>query len=71
MARRTTGHPILPAGIFADILEQFGEDTADMALDNVQDGTWSVEDVENFMNRDDVDPDDWQKFEEGWRPAKW
>ena len=42
-----------------------------MALDNVQDGTWSVEDVENFMNRDDIDPDDWQKFEEGWRPDKW
>lgn len=71
MARRTTGHPILPIDLFADILEQFGEDTADMALDNVQDGTWSVDDVENFMNRDDIDPEDWQKFEEGWRPKKW
>lgn len=71
MARRTKGHPILPIGIFADILEQFGEDTADMALDNVQDGIWSVDDVENFMRREDIDPEDWSKFEEGWRPDKW
>lgn len=71
MARRTTGHPILPIDIFGDLLEKFGEDAADEVLDRVQEGGMSIDDAETILRRDDIDPEDWPKFEEGWRPNKW
>lgn len=71
MARRTTGHPILPIGIFEDLLNLTDEDTATEILDQVQEGTLDVSDVERFMNRPDIDPSDWQDFENGWRPTDW
>ena len=71
MARRTTGHPILPIDIFGDLLEKFGEDAADEILDRVQEGGMSIDDAEAILRRDDIDPEDWPKFEEGWRPKKW
>lgn len=63
--------PIMPANMFADIFEQFGEETASMAFDNVENGIWTVDEVQDFMDRPDIEPDDWEKFEEGWRPNNW
>lgn len=69
--RRTEGHPILPISLFDKISDFQGEDAAVEILDLVQEGNLSVEDVEKALNRSDIDPSDWERFEEGWRPDNW
>ncbi|BCW67342.1 hypothetical protein NicSoilB4_21050 [Arthrobacter sp. NicSoilB4] len=69
--RKTSGHPILPAKHFDWLLTHWGEDAAVEILDKVQLGEMSVEEVEKGINRPDIDPGDWQAFEDGWRPPNW
>ena len=69
--RKTTGHPILPAKYFDWLLIHWGEDAAVELLDKVQIGEMTVEQVERAINRPDIDPENWQDFEEGWRPSNW
>ena len=40
-------------------------------VDRVQDGRMTVEDVRKALNRPDIKPEDWRKFEDGWRPPNW
>ena len=69
--RRTEGHPILPATVYSDVYDILGVDGADEILDQVQEGRITVEDVERMLERDDIDPEDWEAFEDGWRPENW
>ena len=69
--RKTRGHPILPAKHFDWLLTHWGEDAAVEILDKVQTGEMTVEQVERAINRPDIEPEDWQDFEEGWRPPDW
>lgn len=59
-----------------------GKAKADEVAQEVQDGErtaheanqWSKEIEELYeksRNRPDIEPEDWQKFEEGWRPKGW
>ena len=63
--------PLLPAKAFLWLYDHWGEDEAQEVLDKVQRGEMTVEWVEKAINRPDIDPKDWQKFEEGWRPSGW
>lgn len=69
--RRTTGHPILPAELYSDLYDLMGADGADEVLDQVQEGRLTVDQVEKALNRPDIDPEDWEDFENGWRPDNW
>jgi len=69
--RKTTGAPILPAHLFAEIYQLWGEDGAVEILDKVQLGEMTVEQVETALRRPDIEPEDWQRFEDGWRPDGW
>ena len=69
--RRTEGHPILPIKLFDWFYENQGEDAAVEILDLVQEGKLKVEDLDKAIKRPDIDSSDWQRFEEGWRPANW
>jgi CTP:molybdopterin cytidylyltransferase MocA len=69
--RKTTGAPILPAHLFDEIYQLWGEDGAVEILDKVQLGEMTVEQVETALRRPDIQPEDWQRFEEGWRPDGW
>jgi hypothetical protein len=64
-------HPLLPAKAFLWLYDHWGEDAAQEVLDKVQIGEMSVEQVEKAINRPDINPKDWQDFEEGWRPSGW
>lgn len=37
----------------------------------IMDGKRSAEDVMRAIDRPDIGPEDWQAFEEGWRPDGW
>lgn len=69
--RKTSGPPILPATLFDQIMQLWGEDEAVEILDKVQLGEMTVDQVERALNRPDIEPEDWQRFEEGWRPDAW
>ena len=69
--RKTTGPPILPPRLFDEINQIWGEEAAVEILDKVQLGEMTVEHVETGLRRPDIDPSDWQRFEEGWRPDHW
>ncbi|TFB83605.1 hypothetical protein E3O44_17165 [Cryobacterium algoricola] len=69
--RKTTGHPILPARLFDEINQIWGEEAAVETLDKVQVGEMTVEQVQTGLRRPDIEPEDWQRFEEGWRPDNW
>lgn len=69
--RKTTGPPILPARLFDEIYQLWGEEGAVEILDKVQTGEMTVEQVETALRRPDIEPEDWQRFEEGWRPNGW
>lgn len=69
--RKTSGPPILPATLFDQIMQLWGEDEAVEILDKVQVGEMTVDQVERALNRPDIEPEDWQRFEEGWRPDAW
>lgn len=63
--------PLLPAKAFLWIYDYWGEDAAQEVLDKVQNGEMSVEQVGKAIDRPDINPKDWQDFEEGWRPPGW
>jgi hypothetical protein len=59
-----------------------GEDKADEVAEDVESGDmdkgaaeeWSIqieEMRENSRGRRDIEPEEWQDFEEGWRPDGW
>jgi len=62
-------HPILPIKDYSWLYDHWGEDAANEVLDKVQTGEMTVEHIENCINRPDINPKDWQDFEEGWRPS--
>lgn len=66
-------HPILPIDLFEDIYKMWhgDDDAVARVVSNVQDGKLSVKDVRKAINRPDINPEDWQSFEEGWRPDDW
>ena len=69
--RRTSGHPILPAELFSRLYDIGGGDFATEILDQVQEGSMTVEQVRKSLDRPDIDPEDWRDFEDGWRPDGW
>lgn len=46
-------HPILPAKMFSDIYDRFGEQAAKDTLCDVQDGKISVKTLEKYLFRDE------------------
>ncbi len=65
--------PKLPADLFLKLFDLWHGDEESIAdvVRRVQDGDMSVDDVKRALNRSDIDPDDWQAFEDGWRPDDW
>jgi hypothetical protein len=64
-------HPLLPAKAFLWLYDHWGEDAAQEVLDKVQIGEMSVDEVETYINRPDINPKDWADYEDGWRPSWW
>lgn len=54
MERRTTGHPILPIDIFADLYEKYGDDTATEILDRVQEGSMTITEAKLLIREDEI-----------------
>ncbi len=59
-----------------------GSDKAEEVKKEVESGERSMDEVEDWAdklwdnyekhhNRPDIEPEDWQKFEDGWRPENW
>lgn len=65
-------HPILPIELANRIYDLWhDEDAMNDIIRKVQDGRMSVDDVRRALDRPDIEPEDWQDFEEGWRPDGW
>ena len=64
-------HPLLPIKAFSWLYDHWGYDAAKEILDKVQNGEMKVEQVETAIRRPDIEPEDWQRFEEGWHPDDW
>lgn len=45
-------HPILPAKLFSEIYDEFGEQAAKDTLSDVQEGKISVETLEKYLPKD-------------------
>lgn len=65
--------PKMPAELFGQVYDLFhgDEDSIHDVVERVEDGRMSVEDVRRNLARPDIDPEDWQDFEDGWRPSNW
>lgn len=66
-------HPILPIELFSKLFDLWhgDEDAVTDIVQRVQEGKMSVDDVRKALNRPDIDPENWQDFEDGWRPNGW
>lgn len=60
--------PLLSAKAFLWLCDNWGDEEAEEVFDKVQSGQMSVEEVDTYINRPDIDPKDWADFEDGWRP---
>lgn len=49
MARRTEGHPVLPAEVYSGLYDLGGADFADEILDQVQEGSRTIEEAEALL----------------------
>jgi len=63
--------PLIPLEIFRWLLRNWGEDAAFEIYDKVERGEMTTELVETLFYRPDIEPKDWQDFEDGWRPEGW
>lgn len=63
--------PLIPSEIFRWLLRNWGEEAAFEIYDKVERGELTTERVETLFYRPDIEPEDWQDFENGWRPAGW
>ena len=66
-------HPILPIDLFDKLYDLWHGDEESLSdiVRRVQDGRMSVDDVRKALDRPDIQPEDWQDFEDGWRPDDW
>jgi hypothetical protein len=64
--------PILPIELCCKLMDLFHDDeSVNDIIERVQEGRLSVDQVRKELNRPDIDPEDWQAFEDGWRPDGW
>lgn len=77
-----SGSERLSSEAFAIFETYLGLSKAEEIAQEVRDGELSASEAEqwsqsvqqtseNARNRPDIEPEDWQKFEEGWRPEGW
>jgi hypothetical protein len=76
------GSAELPADVYRRIERYLGTGKADDVVEQVRSGFTTIADAdawsraveqqwERSRNRPDIEPEDWQAFEEGWRPEGW
>jgi hypothetical protein len=63
--------PLLPQKYFDWIESNWGLEEALRIDKEILDGKRTAEDVMRAIDRPDIEPEDWQSFEEGWRPDGW
>lgn len=66
-------HPILPIDLYGKLNDLWNGDEEAVAdvVRRVQDGKMSVTDVIKALKRSNINPKEWRKFEDGWRPEDW
>ena len=53
------------------IYNRDGVEEANRWFDKVHNGDITREELDRMIDRPDIDPEDWQDFEDGWRPNNW
>ncbi|KRF44609.1 hypothetical protein ASH01_11495 [Terrabacter sp. Soil811] len=66
-----TRPPLLPQKYFDWIATNWSLEDAHRIDKEVIEGTRSAEDVIRAIDRPDMEPENWQAFEDGWRPDGW
>lgn len=61
----------LPFELLTEIHDEYDEETAKHITNMFFDGIMTEEEIRRALGRSDIDPTDWQKFEDGWRPDNW
>ena len=53
------------------IYNRDGAEEADRWFNKVHNGEITRDELDRVIKRPDIDPEDWQAFEDGWRPNNW